>query len=128
MKERILIILLAIVGYLPCFGSNHPSSVDEKKDVVLEKGNEDDPTKHSRTLTGVPLTCYSLQENIYLNALTDLGEICITIIYLGTGESWSYSCCSNSGIICIPASSISGNYMIEITTVTGDLYYGYYSI
>ena len=69
-----------------------------------------------------------MQGNIYVTALTDLGEIQISITCLETGSFWESINDSKSGTICVPASSANGNYMVRIVTANGDMYYGYYTI
>lgn len=128
MKARILITLLTIIGYFPCFGNSQSYVNEEKKDVVLDKGNEDDETKHARNPIYIPLTCYYIQGYIYLNTFTDLGEIFITITNLETGEWWEYVNISNSELICIPTSSAIGNYMVKIVTENDGSYFGYFTL
>ena len=69
-----------------------------------------------------------MQGNIYVTTLTDLGEIQISITCMETGSFWESINDSNSGTICVPASSANGNYMVRIVTANGDMYYGYYTI
>lgn len=94
----------------------------------MNKGNEDDETKHARTPVYIPLTCYYIQGYIYLNTLTDLGEIFITITNLETGEWWESVNSSNSGLICIPTSFAIGNYMVRIVTENDGSYFGYFTL
>ena len=100
----------------------------EKKDVILDKGNEDDETKHARNPVYIPLNCYYKQGYIYLNTFTDLGEIFITITNLETGEWWEYVNISNSELICIPTSSAIGNYMVKIVMENDGSYFGYFTL
>lgn len=128
MRTTILIMLLTVVGYLPGLANNHSCEEEQKTDIVLEKGYVEDETKHARTSEYVPLTCYYMQGNIYLNTLSDLGGVTVTITCLETGNSLEATYNSGLGIICIPAFSANGNYMISIVTANNDLYYGYYTI
>ena len=128
MKTRILTTLLTIIGYFPCFGNSQSYVNVEKKDVILDKGNEDDETKHARNPVYIPLNCYYKQGYIYLNTFTDLGEIFITITNLETGEWWEYVNISNSELICILTSSAIGNYMVKIVTENDGSYFGYFTL
>ena len=69
-----------------------------------------------------------MQGNIYVTALSDLGEIQISITSLDTGSFWESINDSKSGTISIPVSSANGDYMVRIVTANGDIYYGYYTI
>ena len=128
MKTRILTTLLTIIGYFPCFGNSQSYVNVEKKDVILDKGNEDDETKHARNPVYIPLNCYYKQGYIYLKTFTDVGEIFITITNLETGEWWEYVNISNSELICIPTSSAIGNYMVKIVTENDGSYFGYFTL
>ena len=69
-----------------------------------------------------------MQGNIYVTALSDLGEIQISIPSLDTGSFWESINDSKFGTISIPVSSANGDYMVRIVTANGYIYYGYYTI
>lgn len=128
MRTSILFLLWAFICCLPSFADIKSNKDEEKTDIILKKETTDDETKHARTPIYMPITCYYMQGNIYLTSFADLGEIQIVITQLETGLLWESFSDSNSGIICIPASSANGNYMIRIITANGDVYYGYYNL
>lgn len=128
MKVKVMITLLTIIGYLPAFGSYYSCEDENKTDIILEKGTEDDESKHARIPIYIPLTCYYMQGHIYLNTLEDLGEITITITNLETGELWESIYNSDYGLISIPTSSTNGNYMVRIVASNNDSYFGYYTL
>ena len=127
MKATIFILLWAFIGVLPSFANNHSNEEKEKKDIVLIKGDANDPPGDERSLVYIPVTCYYMQSNVYITTSTNLGEMHITITNVDTGNSLDYTYDSGLGIICIPVSSSNGNYMISIA-INNNSYYGYYTI
>ena len=128
MRTTILFLLWVFIGSLSGFANNFSDEEKKQTDIILEKGELTDHTKNPRIPVYVPITCYYMQGNIYVTTLTDLGEIQISITCLETGSFWESINDSNSGTICVPASSANGNYMVRIVTANGDMYYGYYTI
>ena len=128
MRTTILILLWALIGSVSGFANNFSDEDNNQTDIILETGELTDHTKNPRIPIYIPITCYYMQGNIYVTALADLGEIQISITCLETGSNWESVNDSNSGTICVPASSANGNYMVRIVTANGDMYYGYYTI
>lgn len=128
MRTTILILLSSIISLFSGYANNCLDEDNNKTDITLVKGDVEDETKHARTPTYIPLVCYYMQGNIYVTALSDLGEIQISITCLETGSFWESINDSKSGTISIPVSSVNGDYMVRIVTANGDIYYGYYTI
>lgn len=128
MRTTILILLSSIISLFSGYANNCLDEDNNKTDITLVKGDVEDETKHARTPAYIPLVCYYMQGNIYVTALSDLGEIQISITSLDTGSFWESISDSNSGTICVPASSANGNYMIRIVTENNDSYFGYYNL
>lgn len=128
MRTTILILLWVFIGSLFGFANNLSDEDKNKTDLIIYKEEGNDPNKHARIPAYVPITCYYMQGNIYVTTLTDLGEIQISITCLETGRFWESISDSNSGTICVPASSANGNYMVRIVTENNDSYFGYYNL
>ena len=128
MRTTILILLWALIGSVSGFANNFSDEDNNQTDIILETGELTDHTKNPRIPIYIPITCYYMQGNIYVTALSDLGEIQISITCLDTGSFWESINDSSLGTICVPASSANGNYMVRIVTANGDIYYGYYTI
>lgn len=87
--------------------------------------------RFGRSLTDAPVDAvywgqtYTLQ----LTCLSDLGESVLVVTNLTTGEEWD--CCFNPSempVVFLPLSGTSGNYVIELTTGSGDTYEGEFII
>ena len=128
MRTTILILLWAFIGSFSGFANNYYDEDKNETVEIIQDGYGDDPNKHARIPTYVPIICYYMQGNIYVTTLTDLGEIQISITCLETGSFWESINDSSLGTTCVPASSANGNYMVRIVTANGDMYYGYYTI
>ena len=128
MRTTILILLWALIGSVSGFANNFSDEDNNQTDIILETGELTDHTKNPRIPIYIPITCYYMQGNIYVTALSDLGEIQISITSLDTGNFWESINDSKSGTISIPVSSANGDYMVRIVTANGDIYYGYYTI
>ena len=103
---------------------------DEKvKPIEITKGetvdhNEDRP----RDLLQVPITCMYQDGFLCFTFYEDLGELEITVTNQSTGATTTYPYDAASGSVVVGVSNESAPYLIEIETISGDCYWGEYTL
>lgn len=93
-----------------------------RKDVQLDKGECNDPSK-DRPRTLIPILCYYDNGTVYLQLLSNIGELTLTVTDQTTGEQWS-----NINSLSLDVPTTSGTYLVQIVTEDGTLYYGTYTL
>lgn len=123
MKIKLLLIL-AVFLPLSIFNMNADENETDVKRIPLkvEQGS-----KNFRNLITIPLesTYYGILSCIQTIALSDIGEISVTVTNYSTGESWYESFDSSvqtQSVIYI--SGETGFYEISYMTSLGDIYKG----
>ena len=124
--KRVLLILsvlfsLSVSSALADNGNSKP--------VEMHKGNVKDPNKvQPRDLIQVPIACFYSDGSLFFTFLEDLGEVEISVTNLGTGVEIFDEIDSFGGNAVLEVPESSGEYQIEITTETGEAYYGEYTL
>lgn len=125
MKKLLLILSLCLsVNLTTAWGM----SESDRKEVILEKVDDESEKVRPRTLIDIPINCYYSTCNLYFTFLDDLGALEITVINQSLGIISTRECDSAFGSIVVPVSSESGSYLIEIVTNDGECYYGEYTL
>ena len=117
---KILVFLMMLVS-LQMYGGTTSVDAQAEKDVKLEKGNSDKKDRHPRTL--IPIVCVYVDGEVRLTLLEDLGEMTLTVSNQTTGEQWSAM-----NALRLQTSTVTGTYLVQITTEDGSTYYGTYTL
>ena len=96
--------------------------------IVKKKDSEDVPKQRPRDLIQVPIACFYSNGSLFFTFMDDLGELEISVTNLDTGAEIIDEIDSFGGSAVLEVSESSGEYQIEITTETGDSYYGEYTL
>ena len=96
--------------------------------IVKKKDSEDVPKQRPRDLIQVPIACFYSNGSLFFTFMEDLGELEISVTNLDTGAEIIDEIDSFGGSAVLEVSESSGEYQIEITTETGDSYYGEYTL
>ena len=99
---------------------------DKTVNVELEKGNPTIDDRHPRTL--IPITCMYQEGSLCFTFYEDLGELEITVTNQSTGTTTIYPYDAVSGSVVVGVSNESAPYLIEIETISGDCYWGEYTL
>ena len=121
--SKILLLLMSLFS-LQMYGGTVSMDVQEKEevDVKLEKGEPyKDVDTHPRTL--IPIVCVYVDGEVQLTLLGDLGELTLTVTNQATGEHWS-----GMNALRLQTSTVTGTYLVQITTEDGSTYYGTYTL
>ena len=121
--SKILLLLMSLFS-LQMYGGTVSMDVQEKEevDVKLEKGEPyKDVDTHPRTL--IPIVCVYVDGEVQLTLLEDLGEMTLTVTNQATGEQWSAM-----NALRLQTSTVTGTYLVQITTEDGSTYYGTYTL
>ena len=120
--RRILLLLMMLVS-LQIFAGTANDDVQTKDvtDVKLEKGEPDKKDTYPRTL--IPIVCVYVDGEVQLTLLEDLGEMTLTVTNQATGEQWSAM-----NALRLQTSTVTGTYLVQITTEDGSTYYGTYTL
>ena len=121
--SKILLLLMSLFS-LQMYGGTVSMDVQEKEevDVKLEKGEPyKDVDTHPRTL--IPIVCVYVDGEVQLTLLGDLGELTLTVTNQATGEHWSAM-----NALRLQTSTVTGTYLVQITTEDGSTYYGTYTL
>lgn len=120
--------LLALLISLQMFAKVTADGVmdDKTVNVELEKGNPTIDDRHPRTL--IPITCMYQEGSLCFTFYEDLGELEITVTNQSTGTTTIYPYDAVSGSVVVGVSNESAPYLIEIETISGDCYWGEYTL
>ena len=120
--------LLALLISLQMFAKVTADGVmdDKTVNVELEKGNPTIDDRHPRTL--IPITCMYQDGFLCFTFYEDLGELEITVTNQSTGATTTYPYDAASGSVVVGVSNESAPYLIEIETISGDCYWGEYTL
>ena len=120
--------LLALLISLQMFAKVTGDGVmdDKTVNVELEKGNPTIDDRHPRTL--IPITCSYQEGSLCFTFYEDLGELEITVTNQSTGTTTIYPYDGVSGSVVVGVSNESAPYLIEIETISGDCYWGEYTL
>ena len=124
MKKLMFILCICLGVNTVVWSKSEP----DRKEVVLEKVDDDSNKSRPRTLVGVPIICTYSEGTLNFLFYEDLGEVEITVIHSSMGNVSVSEYDSDYGCVVVPASSDSGSYLIEIITEDGGYYYGEYTL
>lgn len=129
MKKSLLLLILLLSSQM--FAK---VTIDEKQDnkpvevkpveIKLKKGSSTNDDTRPRTL--IPIICIYADGTVQFTFMEDLGELEISVTNLSTGAEIIDEIDSFCGNALLEVPESSGEYQIEITTETGDSYYGEY--
>lgn len=119
---RVILFMLLMLLSVNSFAGICSDLENSRKDVQLDKGECNDPSK-DRPRTLIPILCYYDNGTVYLQLLGNIGELTLTVTNQTTGEQWS---AANSLSLDVPTTS--GTYLVQIVTEDGTLYYGTYTL
>ena len=123
MKKILLFLcMLLSLSVIDVRGINESS-----KPVEINKGTAKDPDK-VLPRTPVSITCTYNEGILYFTFWEDLGELEITLTNQSTGTTTIYPYDGVSGSVVVGVSNESAPYLIEIETISGDCYYGEYTL
>ena len=132
MKAKVLTLwmLLLVGGSLNVLGME-VFNVDstKKEDVVIDrdKNNSWEESNGPRMQDISLVTCQYEDETVYLNFLTNIGWVELTVTNLSTGDTWNSTQLSSFGGLSLQTSTDSGNYKVEIKTELDGNYIGYFN-
>ena len=119
---RQILVMLLMLFSINSFAVSTWMEASTVKDVVLEKGDsKDHSSERPRTL--IPIVCVYVDGEVQLTLLEDLGELTLTVTNQATGEQWSAM-----NALRLQTSTVSGTYLVQITTEDGSTYYGTYTL
>lgn len=120
--------LLALLVSLQMFAKVTADGVmdDKTVSVELKKGRPTTDDRHPRTL--IPITCSYQEGSLCFTFYEDLGELEITVTNQSTGTTTIYPYDAVSGSVVVGVSNESAPYLIEIETISGDCYWGEYTL
>ena len=126
MKKSLFILVALFIASMNFVWSAVGS---DGKTIIIEKGDPEDPDKiRPRDLIQVPIACFYSNGSLFFTFMEDLGELVISVTNLGTGAEIIDEIDSFCGSAVLEVPESSGEYQIEITTETGDSYYGEYTL
>ena len=97
--------------------------------IIINKDTPKDSDKERpRDLLQVPITCMYQEGSLCFTFYEDLGELEITVTNQSTGATTTYPYDAASGSVVVGVSNESAPYLIEIETISGDCYYGEYTL
>lgn len=131
MKAKLLVLflLLSIGSSLSISGMEvYNVDVVEKVDIPIDKDKENSWGKDERPRTQdiFLVTCQYEDETVYLNFLTNIGWVELTVTNLSTGDTWNTTQLSTLGSLSLQTSTDPGNYKVEIKTELDGNYIGYF--
>lgn len=124
-KTLFVLITLLLVGV----GTIWSTENSEGKNIKIEKGNPQEiPEVQPRDLIATPIFCTYNNATLFFSFLEDLGELDIIVTNLSTGATTTYPYDAASGSVVVGVSNESAPYLIEIETISGDCYWGEYTL
>ena len=124
MKKLMFILCICLGVNTVVWSKSEP----DRKEVVLEKVDDDSNKSRPRTLVGVPIICTYSEGTLNFLFYEDLGELEITVTNQSSGVVSVYECDAVTGSAIVDASSASGRYRVEIVAEDGTYYYGDYTL
>ena len=120
--NRILLLLMMLFS-LQVYARTTSTDEQENKPVNIElhKGSVTNDDTYPRTL--IPIVCVYVDGEVRLTLLEDLGELTLTVTNQATGEQWSAM-----NALRLQTSTVTGTYLVQITTEDGSTYYGTYTL
>ena len=126
MKKLILILITILSVGIESVWS---TKAEGNRSIKIEKGSPIKvPDSQPRDLIQVPIACFYSDGSLFFTFMEDLGELEISVTNLDTGAEIIDEIDSFGGSAVLEVSESSGEYQIEITTETGDSYYGEYTL
>lgn len=126
MKKTLFILIALLLANVNFVWSLETS---ESKDVKIRKESPKDSDEiRPRTPVVDPITCTYDDGTLYFIFMEDLGEMEITVTHSSMGIVSVSEYDSAYGSVVVPVSSVSGSYLIEIVTESGECYYGEYTL
>ena len=124
-KTLFVLITLLLVGV----GTIWSTENSEGKNIKIEKGNPQEiPEVQPRDLIATSIFCTYNNATLFFSFLEDLGELEITVTNQSTGATTTYPYDAASGSVVVGVSNESAPYLIEIETISGDCYWGEYTL
>lgn len=125
--KKTLFILIALLSI--GFNSAWSSVYSEDNNIKINKGKPIKvPEERPRDLIQVPIACFYSDGSLFFTFMEDLGELEISVTNLSTGAEIIDEIDSFCGNAVMEVPESSGEYQIEITTETGEAYYGEYTL
>ena len=126
MKKVLFILTVLLLSNMNFVWSTMSSG---DNNIIINKDTPKDSDKERpRDLLQVPITCMYQEGSLCFTFYEDLGELEITVTNQSTGTTTIYPYDAASGSVVVGVSNESAPYLIEIETISGDCYYGEYTL
>ena len=126
MKKVLFILTVLLLSNMNFVWSTMSSG---DNNIIINKDTPKDSDKERpRDLLQVPITCMYQEGSLCFTFYEDLGELEITVTNQSTGATTTYPYDAASGSVVVGVSNESAPYLIEIETISGDCYYGEYTL
>lgn len=126
MKKVLFILTVLLLSNMNFVWSTMSSG---DNNIIINKDTPKDSDKERpRDLLQVPITCMYQEGSLCFTFYEDLGELEITVTNQSTGTTTIYPYDAVSGSVVVGVSNESAPYLIEIETISGDCYWGEYTL
>lgn len=126
MKKVLFILTVLLLSNMNYVWSTMSSG---DNNIIINKDTPKDSDKERpRDLLQVPITCMYQEGSLCFTFYEDLGELEITVTNQSTGTTTIYPYDGVSGSVVVGVSNESAPYLIEIETISGDCYWGEYTL
>jgi hypothetical protein len=126
MKKVLFILTVLLLSNMNFVWSTMSSG---DNNIIINKDTPKDSDKERpRDLLQVPITCMYQEGSLCFTFYEDLGELEITVTNQSTGAITIYPYDAVSGSVVVGVSNESAPYLIEIETISGDCYWGEYTL
>ena len=126
MKKVLFILTVLLLSNMNFVWSTMSSG---DSNIIINKDTPKDSDKERpRDLLQVPITCMYQEGSLCFTFYEDLGELEITVTNQSTGATTTYPYDAASGSVVVGVSNESAPYLIEIETISGDCYWGEYTL
>ena len=126
MKKVLFILTVLLLSNMNYVWSTMSSG---DNNIIINKDTPKDSDKERpRDLLQVPITCMYQEGSLCFTFFEDLGELEITVTNQSTGTTTIYPYDEVSGSVVVGVSNESAPYLIEIETISGDCYWGEYTL
>lgn len=126
MKKVLFILTVLLLSNMNFVWSTMSSG---DNNIIINKDTPKDSDKERpRDLLQVPITCMYQEGSLCFTFYEDLGELEITVTNQSTGATTTYPYDAVSGSVVVGVSNESAPYLIEIETISGDCYWGEYTL
>lgn len=126
MKKVLFILTVLLLSNMNFVWSTMSSG---DNNIIINKDTPKDSDKERpRDLLQVPITCMYQEGSLCFTFYEDLGELEITVTNQSTGTTTIYPYDGVSGSVVVGVSNESAPYLIEIETISGDCYWGEYTL